>query len=51
MISCLDCKHTEETIFKDCKKCINEKSVYYGKVVDKRDLCREVEVENESTSV
>lgn len=39
MRSCMNCKYTEETIFDDCKKCINEKSEYYEEMVDKRDLC------------
>lgn len=47
MKSCLDCKHGEETMFDEARKCINEKSVYYGKFVDDRDLCRECE-EDES---
>ena len=45
MKSCLVCKHAVETMFDDCKKCMNEKSVYYGKMVDERDLCKECEVE------
>jgi len=28
-----------------CKKCTNEKSVYYEKMVYERDLCREGEEE------
>ena len=47
MKSCLDCKCAEETLFDDCKVCTNEKSVYYMKFVDERDLCRECEGENE----
>lgn len=43
MKSCLDCKHAEETIFDDCKKCINEKSEYYQEFVYERDLCKEWE--------
>lgn len=45
MKSCLDCKYAEETIFEDTKKCTNEKSVYFGKMVYERDLCREGEEE------
>lgn len=40
MKSCLDCKYGEETLFEDARKCINEKSVYNGKFVDERDLCK-----------
>ncbi len=43
MKSCLDCKQTEETMFENVKKCINENSVYFGKMVTERDLCREGE--------
>lgn len=39
MKNCLNCKHTEETIFEDCMKCVNEKSEYYEELVDERDLC------------
>lgn len=41
MKSCLDCRHGEKTMFDDCRKCTNKKSVYYGKMVYERDLCRE----------
>lgn len=41
MKSCLECKYTEETLLDNYKKCINAKSVYYGKMVSERDLCRE----------
>ncbi len=41
MKSCLDCKHTEKTMFDGVKKCFNEKSVYFGKMVTERDLCKE----------
>lgn len=48
MKSCLDCRRGEETMFDECRLCTNEKSVYYGKMVNERDLCRECEeVENE----
>lgn len=40
MRSCMNCKHTEETIFDNCKKCICEESEYYDEMVDERDLCR-----------
>lgn len=42
MKSCLNCKHAEETIFESAVKCTNEKSVYYGKMVTEKDLCREI---------
>ena len=47
MNSCMNCKHTEETIFDNCKKCIKEDSEYCDEMVDERDLCRCWEVENE----
>jgi len=43
MKSCMNCRYAEETIFEDAKKCTNEKSVYYDKMVYERDLCREGE--------
>jgi hypothetical protein len=43
MKSCLDCKHTEETMFNDARKCTCEKSTYCERIVDVRDLCKEFE--------
>lgn len=41
MKSCMNCKYAEETILESLKKCTNDKSVYYRKMVSKKDLCRE----------
>lgn len=46
MKSCLNCNSLQETLFDDMVECGNEKSVYYGRLVDDRYLCREWE-ENE----
>lgn len=43
MKSCMNCKYAEETILESLKKCTNEKSVYYEKIVTEKDLCRECE--------
>jgi hypothetical protein len=43
MRSCLNCKHSEEMLFEDIKKCSNPKSMYFQEEVQKKDLCREWE--------
>lgn len=47
MRSCMNCRHTEETIFDDARKCVNEESVYSGIIVDSRELCRYWEAKDE----